>query len=48
MGDELRRLIIRGHEKVIDHCRFLLASPNLEEAERVRPQNPDSLSRRGL
>lgn len=34
MDEELRRFIIRGHEKVIGHCHFLLASPNLRDEDR--------------
>lgn len=35
MDEELRRFIIRGHEKVVGHCHFLLASPNLRGEDRV-------------
>ncbi len=34
MNEELRRFIIRGHEKVIGHCHLLLASPNLRDEDR--------------
>jgi hypothetical protein len=34
MHEELRRFIVRGHKKVIDHCRFLLRSPTLRSDER--------------
>ena len=35
MDEALHRILVRGHETVIGHCRFLLASPNLQNADRA-------------
>jgi hypothetical protein len=46
--NEIRRIIIRGHQKVISHCRFLLASPNLQEVERETLQVRLAIEERAL
>jgi len=46
--DEIRRIVIRGHRKVIDHCRFLLASRNLREVERVTVESRLAIEERAL
>ena len=46
--DEIRRIIIRGHQKVIGHCRILLASPKLQEAERAILETRLAIEQRAL
>lgn len=48
MDDDIRRIIVRGHQKVIGHCRFLLASPNLQETERTTLETRLAIEEREL
>lgn len=36
MHEELQRFLVRGHQKVIGHCKFLLRSPTLRSEERSK------------
>jgi hypothetical protein len=45
--NEIRRIIIRRIQKVISRCRFLLASPNLQETERETLQARLATEERG-
>jgi hypothetical protein len=46
--DEIRRIVIRGHRKVIGHCRVLLASRNLRGAERATVESRLAIEERAL